>query len=324
MKPLIVFPRMGLDGKLRTQEEVESAYVEGLEKEIKERLDIITPKSELERRCLDFLKRQIEFLLIAKPISLERIKKDTDRLGLFAREGDERAIEFRNEVLSAFNYDGYRKNGHFVSHAERLNVKTCCYCNINYTLLIEEKQARTMDKKALFQFDHFYDKAKYPHLSMSMYNLIPCCSTCNLMKPRSGDLPIYFNPFYSSILGLFKFKVKDPLELFLGVIHPEKIEVDCVPLTAEDISACNEWFHLSAKYSVHKDIVEEVFDKAKQYPYYAHFQNFEFLREGASYPLRLLLGVYPDEKDFGKRPMSKFITDIWEQACLFIATTGLD
>jgi hypothetical protein len=31
-----------------------------------------------------------------------------------------------------------------------------------------------------------------------------------------------------------------------------------------------------------------------------------------SYPLRLLLGTYPEEKDFEKRPMSKFVKDIWD------------
>ena len=83
------------------------------------------------------------------------------------------------------------------------------------------------------------------------------------------------------------------------------------------VSACDSWFHLSAKYSVHKDIVKEVFDKAQQFPYYANFRNFAFMNEGASYPLRLLLGVYTEEKDYPKRPMSKFISDMWEQACIF-------
>lgn len=227
-----------------------------------------------------------------------------------------RTKEFKKDILEAFGYDGYRDR-HLVKHAERLNVKTCCYCNLNYTLLIEEKKARSVNMKALMQFDHFFDKDLYPHLSMSMYNLIPSCATCNQGKPRKGNLPIYFNPYHASILELYEFKVKDPLELYLAFSHPEKIEVECNPITANDVSACNTWFHLSAKYSVHKDIVKEVFDKAKQYPYYSNPKNFDFMNGDASYLLRLLLGVYPDTKDMGKRPMSKFITDLWNQALVY-------
>lgn len=114
-----------------------------------------------------------------------------------------------------------------------------------------------------------------------MYNLIPSCATCNQGKPRTGDLPIHFNPYYTSLFGLYQFRVKDPLQLYMAVSHPEKIEVECKPKSVGDISPCDSWFHLSAKYSVHKDIVKEVFDKAQQYPYYKNELNFHFW-EGTS------------------------------------------
>lgn len=316
---LISFPRTGLDGILYSREDIERLYKSNLVKEISAGLDDIQTVSYRENACVALLKRQLEWLLIASPASLERIKKWSERQCLYGPNGDARTDSFKKEVLKAFGYDDRYRGGHLVKHAERLNVKTCCYCNLNYTLLIEERKARSISKKALMQFDHFYDKDLYPHLSMSMYNLIPCCGTCNQGKPRSGDLPIYFNPYHASILEMYKFKVKDPLQLHWGYTHPEKIEVECIPQTKYDISACDSWFHLSAKYSVHKDIVKEVFDKAQQYPYYANFGNFSFLKQDASYPLRLLLGVYADAERQGKRPMSKFITDLWEQACLYKA-----
>lgn len=312
---MISFPRQGLDGIVYSREEIEQKYSDGLADEIKARLDIIRTVSRKERRCIRFLKNQVGFLLTAKPETLARVKKDADKLSLFGRSRL-RSAYFKKQILKAFGYDNYR-NSRLVQHAERLNVKTCCYCNMNYTLLVEMKKARSIEKRALLQFDHFYDKAKYPHLSMSMYNLIPSCGTCNQGKPRKGNLPIYFNPYCSSIFGMYKFRVKDPLQLFMAYTHPEKIEVECQPQTRDDISACDSWFHLSAKYSVHKDIVKEVFDKAQQYPYYANSLNFKFLKEDKSYPLRLLLGVYTDECDYNKRPMSKFVNDLWEQACVY-------
>lgn len=320
MSGMIKFPRRGFDGRQYFQNDIEDAFKKGIVSEISVKLGNIETKNILEKKCINLLVKNLDYILTANPACLEKIKIRTDRLLRCFPCEKSRIDVLKKEILKAFNYDGYRVK-HLVGHAERLNVKTCCYCNMNYTLLIEEKNARSIDKKALMQFDHFYDKDKYPHLSMSMYNLIPSCATCNQGKPRSGNLPLYFNPYHSSIYGMYKFQVKDPLQLHLAFTHPEKIEVECKSHTTEDISACDSCFHLSAKYSVHKDIVKEVFDKAQQLPYYLNFNNFDFLKEGASYPLRLLLGVYHDENDFEKRPMSKFVTDIWEQACLYLKIT---
>lgn len=319
---LISFPRRGLDGRLYSRDDVEKAFVKDLVNEISGRLDVIETETCREKKVIIFIKRHLDYLLLAKPEELERIKKCSDCISLFGKEGIDRTSQFKDAVLVAFHYDGYRY-GRLVEHAERLNVKTCCYCNLNYTLLIEEKKVRTFEKKALFQFDHFYDQAKYPHLSMSMYNLIPSCATCNQGKPDTCDLPIYFNPFFASIFELYRFNVRDPMQLYLSVSHPEKIEVECEAISMKDISYCDKWFHLAAKYGVHKDIVKDVFDKAKQFPYYADIRNFAFLEGGSSSLLRLLLGVYPDIKDMNKRPMSKFINDLWRQALIFHKTHGL-
>lgn len=313
---LISFPRIGLDGKTYSKADIEQMFVTGVVGEISSRLGTIKTKSCREKKAVKWLQNHLEYILLADPIRLERLKNLTDRMCPFGPKGVKRTKDFKSEILNAFNYEYYRGK-HLPQHAERLNVKTCCYCNMNYTLLIEEKKARAIAMTALLQFDHFYDKAQYPHLSMSMYNLIPSCATCNQGKPRSGVLPRYFNPYHASLFELYKFRIKDPMQLYLGVSHPEKIEVECKGTTGKDVAACDTWFHLSAKYSVHKDIVQEVFDKAREYPYYAYFNNFKFLNEGSNYPLRLLLGVYTDTKEMNRRPMSKFITDMWEQALLF-------
>ena len=155
---MIDFPRRGLDGKDYSQKNIEDAFVGNLDNEIRDALGKIDTQSEGEKRVIVFLKEYVDYLLTAKPISLERLKKTTDRLKLFGTDDAARTAEFRAEILNAFNYETYRVK-HLLLHAERLNVKTCCYCNMNYTLLIEEKKARSIEKKALLQFDHFYDKA---------------------------------------------------------------------------------------------------------------------------------------------------------------------
>lgn len=69
--------------------------------------------------------------------------------------------------------------------------------------------------KGLFQFDHFYDKSDYPYLSMSLYNLIPSCSSCNHQK-RITQLDIRYNPYFKAISYEFHFKVVDSFQLRSG------------------------------------------------------------------------------------------------------------
>lgn len=67
-----------------------------------------------------------------------------------------------------------------------LNTQTCPYCNRNYITVVEVKDFKTRP-----QLDHFYCKSAYPFLAVSMRNLIPSCSVCNLAK-HYKDLEILY------------------------------------------------------------------------------------------------------------------------------------
>ena len=58
---------------------------------------------------------------------------------------------------------------------EQLNVRTCPYCNRNYTTFTTTKSIRP-------DFDHYYPQSKFPYLSLSIFNLIPACTYCNRKK----------------------------------------------------------------------------------------------------------------------------------------------
>lgn len=74
-------------------------------------------------------------------------------------------------------------------------------------------------------------------------------------------------------------------------------------------------FHLKALYSRHGDVVQEVFDKAYEDPYYMNPANFNFLSgRGTDYLKRLWLGNYTKPEEIEKRPLSKFMQDMWKQA----------
>lgn len=56
-----------------------------------------------------------------------------------------------------------------------INVSTCPYCNRQYTTALKYNSVRPC-------LDHYFPKKKYPFLAISLWNLIPCCNTCNLAK----------------------------------------------------------------------------------------------------------------------------------------------
>ncbi len=55
------------------------------------------------------------------------------------------------------------------------NLRVCPYCNHDWITSRGTSIAGV-------QMDHFYPKSEYPILSLCMYNLIPCCGSCNQIK----------------------------------------------------------------------------------------------------------------------------------------------
>lgn len=219
-------------------------------------------------------------------------------------------------ILDAFNFKKYRKKD-LVEVARQLNVKSCPYCNMHYTLYANEPKKRSVAKLARFQFDHFFDKSRYPMLSMSFYNLIPSCGVCNQGK-STGQLALEYNPYYSDIHKQFHFELTDSLGPYTAAKVNDEVDVTLVPETGvnkDEFKKFADMFHLKALYSRHGDVVQEVFDKAYEDPYYLNPANFNFLSDkGTDYLKRLWLGNYAEPEEIEKRPMAKFMQDIWKQA----------
>lgn len=306
----IDFPRKDVDGKEWSRKDVEKWFCNAFYETVYEKLREINAQdySREEQKILRFIIEYLESILLASPKRLELITKVMDNINI--------SSNFRKKIMSVFNYTHHRKNK-LIDLAKILNIKSCPYCNMHYTLYAEKKKRKKYDKLAKFQFDHFFDKSTYPMLSMSLYNLIPSCSICNNSK-STARLSLSYNPYYSDISKRFKFKLKDPISLYEGQRITDIIDIDIV---ATDSSRKNELddyirtFNLNTLYQRHGDLAQEIFDKAYEYPYYSNSDNFQFLN-GCSpeYLKRLWMGTYIDEEDIHKRPMTKFMQDLWEQA----------
>ena len=164
---------------------------------------------------------------------------------------------------------------------------------------------------AKLQFDHFFDKATYPFLSMSLYNLIPSCPVCNQGK-ANRLLTLDFHPYYADIGNLFKFEVKDPLSLYIAT-NTDQVELELVEQTDISVKPFDRTFHIKKLYERHKNVAQEEFAKAYMNYYYGYPDFFGFI-EDRDLQSRLIYGHYHDKDNINDRPMSKFKQDLWEQA----------
>lgn len=191
--------------------------------------------------------------------------------------------------------------------AKELDVRTCPYCNRQYTFTIE---AGTKDIRP--EFDHFYSKSDYPYLALSFYNLVPACPTCNHTKSSN---PIDKNPYFEGFDNNYRFKIKtkDGEEFSLDWALKNKLEID---FTDTENNKNIEEFALKKLYNEHIDYVKEIINKAQAYneSYYNSLKvSFKGLGKQDPEIERFIWGNYLDIAEHEKRPLSKLTKDILEQ-----------
>lgn len=76
-------------------------------------------------------------------------------------------FDYHNFIVKSIGYDAYDLCSHSKS-------RTCPYCNQAYAFTVQ-----FFKKGYRPTLDHYFPKDKYPHLSLSLYNLVPACANCN-------------------------------------------------------------------------------------------------------------------------------------------------
>lgn len=205
-----------------------------------------------------------------------------------------------------------------------LGLTVCPYCNRNFVKSIKVKQnVRGKDVYVKGQLDHFYPRSLYPYLAICKHNLVPSCPSCNGASGKHDEntrTKGVVNPYTLTNSNGMKFKMTIARKGFSDLKSCAKsisIDVDC---TANPALANNEdIFHLKKLYATHTDYAAEVYYKTilKTPQAYKRFIGKKMIANGMKYSdadfARLLLGVYTQEQDFHKRPLSKFCADIARQ-----------
>ena len=224
-------------------------------------------------------------------------------------------------------------NGHIGIHdfVSMLDVKVCPYCNRIYTTTVNTGKQRVRP-----QLDHFHSKNHYPFLALSINNLIPVCSVCNLLKLDTDEDLIY--PYEESFA--------DESHVFTT-----NIPVDHTVPALEGIAISEDDFEIKMKYSneiedkdrrkriktsIETLALEELYQSHREYVSYLYRQRYILTNLLAQDLFKQFPNLFSSEKDveslfalmnidrehWGDRPLAKLTHDILAEIDLLYFQTS--
>jgi 5-methylcytosine-specific restriction endonuclease McrA len=213
-------------------------------------------------------------------------------------------------VQQKFSYEFLNKLTMRGELVERLGVFVCPYCNQQYIYFVSDLQS----PKYLGDLDHVLPKSAYQLFSASLWNLVPCCKSCNQAFKRSSTSRI-LNPHEGGfdddcILEIPYHNVQEligaqPYEKAAWMIQGKTSEE-----RAEQITQNLKVFALDEIYN--HDCHRNKFRKILQTRYRIESRGYQKSLQRIHIPFdeQLWYGVSVDPDKFQEEPLSKAIYDI--------------
>ena len=213
-----------------------------------------------------------------------------------------------NLGLTINNYDNYRFKDIWNPYIFifSLKVRTCPYCNRQYITPI-----LTSNGKSRGNLDHLLPKSKYPYFSMSIYNLVPVCNSCN--SSLKGDKEFSFaslNPYDESLDDYISFKANISSDDIYIKIDKKN------DYNQEAIKEVLGTYKLELQYNYHKNQVKELIIKRLAYSEkYINdlITNKKLSNISKDEIMENLIGYSKDSKYINNESLSKFRKDIVHQ-----------
>jgi hypothetical protein len=307
--------------------EIKSSLLRNLKKICEEHYDALHPYissrlKSLSSRQSGFITGNLKRILTAQPSELEKVNTEFIDFCVAAGVGRLKEKNVFRGLGSAINYDWFSKktNSHYGGYdlAKKLNVKTCPYCNRNYTVTVADTKNRVVRP----DFDHFFPRKQYPLLSLSFYNLIPSCSICNRTIKNQAKITYgkYIHPYEEGFGEALKINFfPKNTDSAVGI----KTDFDILTITnaiqMEKAQRCLESFRLFKLKELYEESHNtEIADIIRKHSVsngrYLEMLNEAFPNLGSFEELyRIAFGNYYSEDALEKRPLSKLVRDIVEQ-----------
>jgi hypothetical protein len=192
---------------------------------------------------------------------------------------------------------------------ENIEVHTCYYCNIDFINTFKKNN----ETKNAFTLDHVLEKADYPFLALSLYNLVPSCYVCN-SKVKDSKIPFdNFSPTNKDFDFDERVKFKSFIsDLNLQIGKEQDFHIKLIENFSNKYDKYIESLNLNNRYDYHKYKVLEMIKKRREYPDSRIKELSDLTKKTQEEIKQDLFGIYLNE-DLHKRPLSKLIKDISEE-----------
>lgn len=225
-----------------------------------------------------------------------------------------------NKIKKFFNYDK-AKSTKFIPlisklqpkiskfFQENIEVHTCYYCNIDFINTFKKNE----ETKYAFTLDHVLEKADYPFLALSLYNLVPSCYVCN-SKVKDSKIPFdNFSPTNNN----FDFDNKVKFKSFISnpnlqIEKKHDFNIKLIECFSNKYDKYIESLNLNSRYDYHKYKVLEMIQKRREYPDSRIKELSDLTNRTVDEIKQDLFGIYTSV-NLHKRPLSKLIKDISEE-----------
>lgn len=167
---------------------------------------------------------------------------------------------FHTNLHAVFDYDRFTTKDisewNAYSLCKRSRTRTCPYCNQAYAFTVFRPDDTGGFRPTL---DHFLPKQRFPHLALSLNNLIPSCYTCNSNLKGSADFhakphlhPLYDDEPITFSIELPGTSLVDLMNDFETLKSHTRLKVQCDPLHAPARNSI-ETFLIEERYASHHD-----------------------------------------------------------------------
>ena len=201
----------------------------------------------------------------------------------------------------------------------KLKLSVCPYCNRQYIYSYQRNEF----SKNTAEMDHFYPKSSFPHLSCSLYNLIPSCKVCNHTKLTDNPDELLY-PYEESyeensakIVASFRIRRNNNVQMRLPITAEEtNIKIE----TTHEKNSYSDKIHEAAKllaieelYTMHKLDLNDLLSRHTQYGKFKRADLCKLLGISEEFLKKIIYGFPLDNKKNEEYILHKFKKDIIEQ-----------
>ena len=208
------------------------------------------------------------------------------------------------------------------SFVKRLGLIVCPYCGRAYMHTVRPRRDGK-EVKVKPQIDHFLPKSRFPFLALNFYNMIPCCTQCNMAPAKKEQNPMVEVPKP-------ELRVMQPYHFDDKAITFRYNPKSEAPLDASEMSISvdyhgnetlkngyNDFFFIDTLYAEHNLEAHDLYIKMKTWKSKAElaYKALGMLDDYWEMLPMLFFGYELSEEQAPLRPLFKFNKDVYTQMC---------